>query len=188
LPFTSHIPLYLTLLAFELALVLLVVRLAKGGGLSVSQLIGERWAGPLDIVRDLTIAAAMWGVWATFLRLAHSWLPQRSPTVVSSMLPVGPFEAVLWILLSISAGFAEELAFRGYLQRKLGSLAGSVTVGIVGQAVLFGMIHGYQGAMSVVRIVGFGGLFGVVAHWRKSLRPGMIAHAWTDIAAGLLRW
>jgi hypothetical protein len=24
-------------------------------------------------------------------------------------------------------------------------------------------------------------LLGILAHWRKSLRPGMIAHAWGDI-------
>jgi hypothetical protein len=27
----------------------------------------------------------------------------------------------------------------------------------------------------------FGVLFGLLAVWRKSLRPCMIAHAWTDI-------
>ena len=28
---------------------------------------------------------------------------------------------------------------------------------------------------------------GAVALWRGSLRPVMMAHAWTDVAAGLLR-
>jgi len=32
----------------------------------------------------------------------------------------------------------------------------------------------------------YGLLFGLVAGWRRSLRPGMIAHAWTDIFAILL--
>ena len=29
-------------------------------------------------------------------------------------------------------------------------------------------------------------IFGFLAHWRRSLTPGMAAHAWTDIAAGLI--
>ena len=32
----------------------------------------------------------------------------------------------------------------------------------------------------------YGALFTLLALWRKSLRPGMIAHAWTDIVGGLL--
>jgi hypothetical protein len=40
-------------------------------------------------------------------------------------------------------------------------------------------------AWPCLRITGFGLLFGCLAEWRKSLRPGMIAHAWTDIFAGL---
>jgi hypothetical protein len=30
-------------------------------------------------------------------------------------------------------------------------------------------------------------LFTLLSEWRKSLRPGIIAHAWTDLASGLLR-
>ena len=30
-----------------------------------------------------------------------------------------------------------------------------------------------------------GSLYGVLAQWRKSLRPGMLAHAWADTYGGL---
>ena len=55
------------------------------------------------------------------------------------------------------------------------------------QAAVFGIAHGYQGLRNCVAIAIYGALFTLLALWRKSLRPGMIAHAWTDIAAGLLR-
>ena len=32
----------------------------------------------------------------------------------------------------------------------------------------------------------FYALFGILAHWPPSLVPGVSAHAWTDIAAGLI--
>ena len=83
--------------------------------------------------------------------------------------------------MSITAGFCEELVFRGYLQRQALGLTGSVALAVLAQAVLFGVAHWYQGVKMVVLITVLGILFGVLAHWRKSLRPGMIAHAWGDV-------
>ena len=49
------------------------------------------------------------------------------------------------------------------------------------QAIVFGIGHLYEGVGQVARITLFGVLFGLLALWRKSLRPGMVAHAWSDI-------
>jgi hypothetical protein len=38
--------------------------------------------------------------------------------------------------------------------------------------------------MSLIAI--YGACFGLLAHWRHSLRPGIIGHALQDIAGGLL--
>jgi len=51
----------------------------------------------------------------------------------------------------------------------------------VAQGVLFGVGLWYQGGKMVIVITVLGVLFGIFAQWRKSLRPGMIAHAWGDI-------
>jgi hypothetical protein len=32
----------------------------------------------------------------------------------------------------------------------------------------------------------YGAMFGALAHWRRSVRPGMIAHAWHDAFTGLV--
>jgi len=84
-------------------------------------------------------------------------------------------------MMSITAGFCEELVYRGYLQRQFLVLTGSVALAVLAQAVLFGAGHWYQGVKMVIVITVLGVLFGVFARWRKSLRPGMIAHAWGDI-------
>jgi VanZ family protein len=55
------------------------------------------------------------------------------------------------------------------------------------QSVLFGVSHGYQGVRACVTISVYGLFFGALARMNRSLRPGMIAHAWTDVAAGLFR-
>jgi len=53
------------------------------------------------------------------------------------------------------------------------------------QAVLFGISHGYQGIEASVKIAVIGALYGLLALWRGSLRPGMMAHAGSDILSGI---
>jgi membrane protease YdiL (CAAX protease family) len=76
--------------------------------------------------------------------------------------------------------------FRGYLQRQFSALSHSLVCGIVLQGVVFGLGHGYQGWKLMALIAMYGICFGVLAHWRSSLRPGIIGHSLQDIAGGLL--
>jgi uncharacterized protein len=92
----------------------------------------------------------------------------------------------MWILLSVTAGICEETVFRGYLQRQFMALTKSVPIGILLSAVAFGAAHSYQGLAGAARIGLQGALLGILANWRKSVRPGMIAHAWGDAFAGAL--
>jgi len=52
--------------------------------------------------------------------------------------------------------------------------------------IVFGLSHGYQGWRMMVVIAVYGAMFGVMAHLRRSLRPGMMAHATQDAVAGVL--
>jgi hypothetical protein len=105
---------------------------------------------------------------------------------VGRLTPHGIAESVLWVLLSISAGISEELVFRGYLQRQLTAFTGRASLALFLQVAIFGVAHGYQGVRNCLAIAIYGALFTLLALWRRSLRPGMISHAWTDIAGGLL--
>jgi membrane protease YdiL (CAAX protease family) len=102
------------------------------------------------------------------------------------MMPQTPSEAILWILVSLTAGFCEEVIFRGYLQRQFSALTRSFVGGIGLQAIAFGLSHGNQGWKLMLLITVYGACFGLLAHWRRSLRPGMLAHALQDIAGGLI--
>jgi membrane protease YdiL (CAAX protease family) len=97
------------------------------------------------------------------------------------LLPQGIVQSMTWIPVALSAGFCEELAFRGYLQKQFQAITGSAGWAVLIQAIVFGIGHLYEGVGPVARITLFGVLFGLLALWRKSLRPGMIAHAWSDI-------
>jgi hypothetical protein len=57
--------------------------------------------------------------------------------------------------------------------------------GVVASALVFGSGHIYEGPRGVFLIAVFGALFGLLAIYRRSLRAGMMAHAWHDLIAGL---
>jgi membrane protease YdiL (CAAX protease family) len=138
-------------------------------------LIGGRWQRPRDVAVDLLLAGTLWIVWVGI----ESGLPGTD--TVGSLLPKRALEAAVWILVALSAGFCEELVFRGYFQRQFHAFTGSLPAAIALQAFVFGFAHFYEGTWAVTKIVLYGGLFGALAAWRRSLRPGMIAHAWSDL-------
>jgi len=184
----SHALFYLSLIAIEWGLVLYVWRAGlRRDGAALRELIGDRWRTPRDLARDAALALAVWALWGGLDRVMDAWRGPEHAASVGSWLPRGPLEIALWVALSLSAGFSEELVFRGYLQRQLRQLTGNAAMGTVLQAVLFGISHGYQGVRATVKITAYALLLTALASWRRSLRPGMLAHAWTDVAAGALR-
>ena len=145
-----------------------------------------RWANAREILRDIGVTFGFWG-----LLLAVVWILDRvvgpgGGKSLEILLPRTPAEVAVWMLTSASAGFCEEIVFRGYVQRQLQALTRLGWPAVLGQGILFGLMHAYQGWRPVLRIGVLGVLFGVLAVWRKTLRPGMIAHGWQDLWAGWL--
>jgi membrane protease YdiL (CAAX protease family) len=111
---------------------------------------------------------------------------QQTLHTLTQLAPANGREIAAWIGLCIIAGIAEEVVFRGYLHRQFTAWArGAVGVGVAVSALLFGMAHGYQGVRNMVMLTVFGALFSLLAVFRRSLRPGIFAHAWQDVFAGL---
>ena len=132
------------------------------------------------------MSALFWG-----LLLATGWGLDRLPVAneaksLDILLPKTAAEVGSWFLTCISAGFCEEFVFRGYVQRQLLALSGSTLISVLGQAVVFGLMHAYQGWVAASNIFVIGVLFGALAAWRRTLRVGMVAHAWQDIWSGWL--
>jgi len=167
-----------------LGVVLLGVRLHRS---PLSTVLGDRWRSMNDVIGDIGIAAAFWFVSAIILSVTIGHPKDAAPSdIVQALLPQGAAESAMWIALSVTAGICEEAIYRGYLQRQLIAFSKIPAVGIVASAIVFGAGHAYKGGAGAARIVLFGILFGILAYWRKSVRPGMIAHALTDTFAGLL--
>jgi len=183
----NRVRFYVLTLLFEWLLFVLVVAGMRHSGAPILLVLGDRWHSVRQALRDIGIAAAFWIVSAGIL-FVLAWL-LRVATLGPKMdfiLPHAGVEIALWIALSITAGICEETIFRGYLQRQFIALTKNVPTGIILSAAAFGVAHAYQGFRMVILIGLYGAMFGILAHWRGSVRPGMIAHAWQDSLNGVL--
>jgi membrane protease YdiL (CAAX protease family) len=85
-----------------------------------------------------------------------------------------------------TAGFIEELLWRGYLMNRLVDLQGNKSklawvIALVGSAIIFGLGHTYQGLGGVIKITTLGLLFGAAfLTVRRNLWPLVFAHALLD--------
>jgi len=180
------IPLYLSLIAMEWGLFLYVWRAGlKRTGAKVSEVIGGRWSSAKDVSVDLGLAVGVWAVWMLIEKGWDRLLGAGHAVSIQTYLPQRAIEILLWISVSISAGICEEFVFRGYFQKQFEAYTHTKWLALILQAILFGVSHGYQGVQACAQIAVFGSLFGALALWRKSLRPGMMAHAWSDILSGI---
>ena len=161
-------------------------------GLRLREIIGGRWKSPEDVLLDVAIAAGSWIVIALVIALlghvtgfAKTQNIETARKALEFLIPRTNLEACVWVALSLTAGFCEEIVFRGYLQRQLAAFTGNIYAGIAASAVVFGLSHGYEGAARMVMVFALGAMLGLLAHWRRSLRAPMIVHAWQDTFAGL---
>jgi membrane protease YdiL (CAAX protease family) len=182
------IPSFLESLAFDWGIFSYAWIGARQHGGNLLTLGAGRWSSVRDVLRDLTVATPFWVIWEAAAHLAATLLgPSHTGTIQAWIPPRGILELGLWIVVSGSAGFCEEVVFRGYLQRQFSALTRSTWVGVLGQAIVFGMIHPFKGWRFVVLVSILGVLYGLLAVWRKDLKPGMLAHGWSDVWEGWLK-
>jgi len=159
--------------------------------ITLRELIGGRRANVEDVLIDLVVASAFWlaaiavlGVGAKLMHLDEAGRFDSMRRQLGFLIPDTTLELLIWFSVSATAGISEEIIFRGYLQRQFAGITRSIVAGVLISAVIFGAAHGYEGGPRMILIGIYGLMFGLLAWWRKSLRPGMIAHAWHDAFSG----
>ena len=173
----------LFLLVFEWAWFFIAwAGIRRFGKVTLAQLVGGTWNRASRTILDVGIA---FGVLVMMLGLGtvmQQFLSrfESSSALLRSMVPRNALEAAAFLAAALTAGFVEEFVFRGYLQRQLTAWTGSVVIGSILQILLFIQGHYFQGLIRLIPVAVFGLLFTLLALWRKSLRPGMIAHGLGD--------
>ena len=132
--------------------------------------------------REIALGAvAGLGAWVVVLALvllvgvlvwalgAEDVLPQRPPEVIPWIIGL-PF--FVRVLLSLSAGVAEEVFFRGLLQPR---------VGITLSTACFVLAHlSYDQPFMLIGITALSVIFALLVRWRQNLWPAIAAHAVFD--------
>ncbi len=104
-----------------------------------------------------------------------------------ALLPRNRREAMIVTVLSLNAGFSEELFFRLALPLFLFHLTGSLWIAFGVAGVCFGLAHAYQGWKGVLGTMLVGGGLTLIYLSHGSLLRVMLIHAVIDIMALLVR-
>jgi hypothetical protein len=190
----SPLALYIPTIIWLWSLTLIVYAGVRHRGNRVADVFGRKWKNFDDVLMDFVVAFGFWfGVVVVLvslklllMHLTGTPAPKALPTEMRALAPQGLSGIGLWIVLSLSAGICEEFVFRGDLQKQFIALSRNVPVGIALSAAVFMIGHLYEGMLTAAVVGVFGILLGTLAHLRRSLAPGMIAHAWHDIFSGVL--
>ncbi|HEV2464893.1 MAG TPA: type II CAAX endopeptidase family protein [Acidobacteriaceae bacterium] len=184
-----HIERYAITIAWEWVLALIAwwgIRIRRT---PIREVLGTRRSGVREWFRDFGIALAFWIVAMMILAaiglvLYFTHVSHAKKTVLN-LGPATFVQVLVWILLCCTAGIVEEFVFRGYLLQQFSSISGNVLIGVIASSLLFGAAHGYEGIGAMITIAVYGALFCMLAIRRRSLRAGMIAHAWHDSITGI---
>jgi len=173
------------LIAAEAALLYYVWIGIRHCGVGLRELVWQGQANAMRLVTDLAIGVALFLFLTLVSTLAARWLGAGDTSIVNSVVGAAARQPLLWVIVSMAAAISEELTYRGYLQLQFEAWLRSPWSAIVAQAVLFGVTHGYQGAVLMVRIAILGLILGLAAWARKSRIPGIVAHFGLDVTGGL---
>jgi membrane protease YdiL (CAAX protease family) len=175
---------YLPVLAVQAGLAFYVCRIGRGAS-ALASLLGRGWTSLGRACGDLALASAVWlFIESSETLFARLW-PSRNASLLATLPRTGQ-DHVVWLVVAASAGFCEEVVYRGYLQKQLTAFTGRAGVAILVQALLFGIAHGEQGPSVSLRFALYAIGLGALARWRRSLLPGILGHIAVDLASGLL--
>jgi membrane protease YdiL (CAAX protease family) len=141
---------------------------------------------PPAFPRPLVLAATLVLFLSAWLGMQPFWRKavQQHERRVHLTSPRTPLERRLWVGLSFAAGIGEELTYRGVLFVLLVRLTGSVALGALLAALVFGLGHVVQGGRAVFVTAGFGLVVQALTLWSGSLYAAMAIHVLYDIVAG----
>jgi membrane protease YdiL (CAAX protease family) len=179
---------YVPMVLVQWSLLVYVARVGRPKS-ALTALLGPRWPDKPRWKDGLAVDGALAASGWVLVEAMELWLARGSARTATmrDLLPQSGLDRAAWTLVAVSAGFCEEVVYRGYLQRQLAAFFKRPALGVVLQAVLFGVAHGAQGGSAALRAAAYGAALGMLAAWRQSLRPGIICHVVIDLTALLQR-
>lgn len=148
----------------------------RGLGLTSFRAIDIAWAVTFLLVANLILTGLAWV-------LAQWGMPM--PGEIQFLIPQDTTGRIVWVMVSATAGFCEEIAFRGYLMTRLRILGKTKSwlMPVVVSSLTFGILHAYQSLPGVIILTVYGAMFALLYIRTRSLWPCIIAHFFQDFTA-----
>jgi membrane protease YdiL (CAAX protease family) len=172
--------LYLQSAASLWALAAITAIIAVTGDITAAQL----GLTPLPLVEVLVWTGGLTFAGVAMMLAAHR-LGVRESATLAGLLPRTAPERLAFVGLSLTAGFCEELVFRGFLVPAITTAVDASVVAALIAAAVFGLVHAYQGFAGALRAAALGVLLAVPLLATGSILPAILAHAAIDLIGGL---
>ncbi|HEY0427018.1 MAG TPA: type II CAAX endopeptidase family protein [Pyrinomonadaceae bacterium] len=105
---------------------------------------------------------------------------------IESLLPHTKNEKLWYVLVALSAGVCEEIVFRGYGLRLFESIGFTGIPLLIVTAVVFGLVHIYQGFVGVIMTAIMGAFLTLIYIQTGSLWWSIAAHIFIDLRVLLI--
>lgn len=147
----------------------------------------KRWFR--TVLMSLGVALAVLGTVVIIINPIMNALPNLPPQDLSRFDYLAgslPNLIIQLVIVWITAAFLEEFMFRGYLMNRIVDLQGKETkiawvIALVGQAVIFGLVHSQQGPGGMFKVGVIGLVFGLAyLAVGRNLWPLILAHGLID--------
>lgn len=134
----------------------------------------------------LGVAVAGFLLAGVFVRLGALLGLEESPLTFALMPRSGKELRAFLVMVGVAA-VGEEYLFRGFAWQVLSEPLGAWPAALL-TSVSFGLSHGYQRTVGVVRASVLGLLLTLPVMWTGSLFPAIVAHFWINAAIGVGGW
>lgn len=139
--------------------------------------------------------AFLWAAGVTVAGLLLAWvlvrlgglLGLRESPLTFALMPRTPREVRAFLVMVGIAAIGEEYLFRGFAWQVLAEPLGPWPAAFLTSAS-FGLSHGYQRLVGIVRASLLGLLLTLPVMWTGSLFPAIVAHFWINAAIGVGAW
>jgi membrane protease YdiL (CAAX protease family) len=107
------------------------------------------------------------------------------PSEPSSHGPATLGERLFWVFMSFTAGFCEELVYRGFAIRVLQGRGMRTWLAVLLATLAFVFMHGIAAVFGFPFFFTGGLLLAALFLWRRNLVPGVCLHALLDVVVGM---
>ena len=140
-----------------------------------------------NIAIGIAIAVALWGVFWLGDKISQLIFDFARPQVDSIYaMKDGTSSTLIAIALLVLIGPAEEIFWRGYVQRTLSERWGA-NKGFIVATAIYTLVHiGSLNFMLIMAAMVCGAFWGLMYCWNKNLLPLIISHALWDVSVFIL--